>query len=435
MRDIIGGVPPEKIYYEEDWGVVINGDVLEILRCLPDGCVDMVITSPPYWGLRHYGVDGQIGLEDSLEEYLDKMIEVMKELKRVVKDEGSIWVNIGDCYGGNSKGANQPKFINKNPYDYIPSDKGNKIKKDKCLLMVPERFAIRCIDELGLILRNKIIYAKQVLIKKENKTIGSVMPTSTKDRFNESYEFLYFFVKNKKYYSNLDAVRIPYQYEFIYDFRPRELKIGATRGTGEGYPESKYNKFDFRGNGKSNRKQDNVPSRNANIYKGFNDRWREKIYQGKYARAENPEAFGSPMARLMRKGDKIIIGEAGEMIHHGQSKKAEELGLTSFELSKLNPHPLGKTPPSIWQINPEPHNFQKELGVDTEHFASFPRALCHIPIKFACPEGGIVLDPFCGSGTALLVAKELGRKFIGIDLNAGYCEIAKRRLLKENRLL
>ena len=87
-----------------------------------------------------------------------------------------------------------------------------------------------------------------------------------------------------------------------------------------------------------------------------------------------------------------------------------------------------KNLPTIWQIGSEPHNFQKETGVDTDHFASFPQALCEIPIKFGCPKDGIVCDPFCGSGTALVVAKKLGRNFIGIELNKKYIEIAEKRL-------
>ena len=98
-------------------------------------------------------------------------------------------------------------------------------------------------------------------------------------------------------------------------------------------------------------------------------------------------------------------------------------------------HPDGKNLPTIWLIQSEPHNFQKELGVETDHFAIFPEALCEIPIKFGCPKNGIVLDPFAGSGTALLVAKKLGRNYIGIDLNLDYCKIAQTRLRGINPML
>lgn len=150
----------------EEWiNKIIQGDALETLKKLPDESVDCVITSPPYYGLRNYGVEGQIGLEKTFDEYLDKMIEIMREIKRVVKKSGTIWINFGDCYGGQPAG-NKSKGRAR-----------GQNKSQKCLLMMPERFAIRCVDELGLILRNKIVWAKQVLVKKENRTIGSVMPT------------------------------------------------------------------------------------------------------------------------------------------------------------------------------------------------------------------------------------------------------------------
>lgn len=89
---------------------------------------------------------------------------------------------------------------------------------------------------------------------------------------------------------------------------------------------------------------------------------------------------------------------------------------------------IGKNLPTIWQIGSEPHNFQKETGVDTDHFASFPQALVEIPIKFGCPKNGIVLDCFMGSGTSAIVAKKLGRNYIGIELNPKYIQIAQSRL-------
>jgi len=358
------------IYYQDKHATIYNGDALIILKQMPNESVDMIITSPPYYGLRNYGVDGQIGLEKSFSNYLNKLLEITAELKRVLKNTGSLWWNMGDCYAssGNEKtrfwhGKNQGKHrLSKDEYSGRARVKNYQ---SKCLLLAPERLAMRMIDEQGWILRNKVHRCKQVLIKKENRTIGSVMPASVKDRFNETGELLFFFTKSKKYYCSLDAVRLPRADKFI----------------------------------------------------------------GK----QDAEMFGSPRARTQRTENKyseIISGMAGKNIKHGISKKAQKLGLNSFEYSRLFPNPLGKNIPTYWQINPEPHSFKKELGVDTDHFAAFPEALCDIPIRFTCPADGIVLDPFAGSGTALVKAKKLGRKGIGIDLNPDYCEIAKRRLLK-----
>src|SRR3990167_4948979 len=223
---------------------IICGDSLEVLKTLPDDCIDMCITSPPYYGLRNYGVEGQLGLEKTFEEYLKKILEITKEIKRVLKPTGSFWLNIGDCYGGSMLGYGAKEKSKTGIQSPAGIDKRFNSEKSrladmtqKCMLMQPERIALKMIDEQGWLLRNKIKWAKQVLLKKQNKTIGSVMPTSVKDRFNESGEELYFFVKQKKYYSDLDAVRMPAQ-----TFEDREMGIKRQLD----YPESKYNKFNYR---------------------------------------------------------------------------------------------------------------------------------------------------------------------------------------------
>ena len=82
---------------------ILNGDVIACLRSLPDACVQCVVTSPPYWGLRDYGVEGQIGLEPTPEEHVEKMVEVFREVKRVLRDDGTLWLNYGDCYAGSTQ--------------------------------------------------------------------------------------------------------------------------------------------------------------------------------------------------------------------------------------------------------------------------------------------------------------------------------------------
>jgi len=443
---------------------IIQGSCIKVLKEIPDESVDMIITSPPYWGLRRYGdYKEQIGLEPTFSEYLDKIMAIMKEIKRVVKKEGQIWINIGDCYASN--GSEETRFWHENnTVKHKPSNDNYagrarcKNYQPKCLLMMPERFAIRCIDELGLILRNKIKWTKQVLIKKENRTIGSVMPASVKDRFNESGEELYFFVKNKKYYSDLDAVRLPNQVIGVTDFRDEGILRQRM------YPESKYNK-----------NQDYKPSNfvNSRMYSNskFNKDcaksrdWKHE-YQGKFAGKSDAEMFGSPRARTQR-GLKSLAERMDD------TKNKDQKSSRSYNLKKLlsevrlgikpnigmipnkvndprgnheggpggwrdfinenhrSNYPLGKNLPTVWQIQSEPHNFQKELNVNTDHFAIFPQALVEIPIKFGCPPNGIVLDPFIGSGTTAIMAKKLGRNYIGIELNHQYIEIAEERIKKE----
>ena len=137
---------------------IIQGDALTVLKTLDANSVDICVTSPPYWGLRDYKTDGQLGLEPTFNEYLDHLIQIFTEVKRVTK--GTIWINIGDTYNG---------------------------KKSLC--GIPERFAILMTDKLGLIRRNTIIWHKP-----------NCMPSSVRDRFTVDFEYVYFFTKSQRYY-------------------------------------------------------------------------------------------------------------------------------------------------------------------------------------------------------------------------------------------
>ena len=368
---------------EDVKNTIIQGDTLKELKNIPDESIDIIITSPPYYGLRNYGVKGQIGLEDTFEEYLNKLLEITAELKRVLKKTGQLWWNMGDCYASHSIGQGNVGGIegkrSKENQDYARSLGLRQKRKyqDKCLLMQPERLAFRMIDEQGWILRNKIIWAKQVYLKKQGKTTGSVMPTSVKDRFNESWEYLYFFVKNKKYYSDLDTVRIPNQVLGVTDFRA------------EGFV------------------------RSAELY--YNSKYRDAKGQGKIDGA----------SRIRMKTEGNYEKEKETRKERGVSPTA--VSPTGLGHNLLN-NPLGKNIPTVWQINLEPHNFRKELGLNIDHFAVFPQALVETPIKFGAPKNGIILDPFMGSGTTAVVAKKLGRNYIGIELNPDYIKIAKARI-------
>lgn len=166
---------------------------MTVLKKFPDESVDCVVTSPPYWALRDYGVKGQIGLEPSIEEYLEKLLAVFDEVKRVLKPKGTCWVNFGDTYANKTKGGHRNKLQN-NIFDSltrratIPKLKTSIDIPAKSLCLVPLRFAIRMIER-GWILRNEIIWHKP-----------NVMPQSVKDRFTVDYEKIFFFVKSRKYY-------------------------------------------------------------------------------------------------------------------------------------------------------------------------------------------------------------------------------------------
>lgn len=183
---------------------ILIGDVLEKIKEIPENSIDCVITSPPYWGLRDYGSPGQWGLEQDFNEYLGKLKTLMSELRRVVKDTGTIWVNLGDTYGtvsGNyeqaSKGnAKDYEGMKENNLDQYPSQKNMKKNvQSKSRVGIPERFYTQCIDD-GWIARNHIPWIKP-----------NHMPSSALDRFTNTWESIFFFAKKQKYFFDLDSVR------------------------------------------------------------------------------------------------------------------------------------------------------------------------------------------------------------------------------------
>ncbi|MFA5365708.1 MAG: site-specific DNA-methyltransferase [Candidatus Bathyarchaeia archaeon] len=193
---------------------IINADVLEGLKQIPSESIDCVFTSPPYWGLRDYGCEGQLGLERTFQEYTTKLVNVFDEVKRVLKPTGTCFVNLGDTYYSVSGG----KFLNDNISDSSKNiesgvssanalKSGNELEQ-KNLCNIPARFSI-AMQEHGWILRNNIIWHKP-----------SCMPSSVKDRFTVDFENVFFFVKSKKYYfeQQLEPLVTPYE-DLIKDTR------------------------------------------------------------------------------------------------------------------------------------------------------------------------------------------------------------------------
>ena len=168
---------------------------LDTLRKMPDKYLDSVITSPPYWQLRDYGHPEQWGLEPSYNEYLEHLWAMMDLIWLKLKDEGTVWINLGDTYG-----AGMYKTVGRNDSNRLgslPNSVTSQITATipKCLLLIPHRFAIGCIDR-GWIVRNDVIWAKR-----------NGMPESTVDRFSKKHEYVFFMVKQQKYFFDLDAVR------------------------------------------------------------------------------------------------------------------------------------------------------------------------------------------------------------------------------------
>lgn len=202
-------------------GKVYCGDYLKLMKELPDESIDCIITSPPYWAIRDYGVKGQIGLEEHPQQYIDKIVELMREAKRVLKPTGTVFLNLGDSfytrsggYANRFSGKCEELKENKNLFRAYTQIRG-KFKtswlQQKQKLLIPYRIAIKCQDELGLILRNDIHWIKQFSNVKTGESYGSSIPNPVRDRLNMNSESIYFFVKSKKYLFDLDQIRIKYK--------------------------------------------------------------------------------------------------------------------------------------------------------------------------------------------------------------------------------
>ncbi len=180
-----------KPYYQDEFGTLYNEDSLELLYQLPKNSVNMVITSPPYWALRNYNVDGQLGQEFTFKEYITKLCEYFNGTWDLLTDDGSLWVNIGDTYYSKSKGSgghSKKQDSNKGSWYSGLKIKGDELP-ERSLCQIPNRFAIE-MQDIGWILRNSIIWRKP-----------NQMVTSAKNRFTHDYEYIFWFLKkNKNYY-------------------------------------------------------------------------------------------------------------------------------------------------------------------------------------------------------------------------------------------
>lgn len=278
---------------------LLVGDAIEQLKTLPDKSINTCVTSPPYYGLRDYGIDNQIGLEETPDDYIERLVDVFREVKRVLRDDGILWVNIGDSYVGRSNGGTKIQGndeFNKNR----PSREETKLPpkrvppgcKPKDLTGIPWMLAFALRND-GWYLRQDIIWAK-----------NNPMPESVKDRCTRSHEYVFMLTKSKKYWFDHEA-----------------MQEDAVSRSGAGAKYGKRNKRD------------------------------------------------------------------------------------------------------VWNCS---------VAITKEaHFAVFPKELIEPCILAGCPENGLVLDPFSGSGTSGIVAVNNSRNFIGVELNPEYISITERRVEKE----
>lgn len=344
---------------------LLVGDCREMLRTLPDESVHCVVTSPPYWGLRDYGHDDQLGLEPTPELYVERMVEVFREVRRVLRSDGTLWLNLGDSYAAQRGGTHQPaetlagakggrtqdgQRVNRGRHDgYNPSRNAHAIGlKHKDLVGIPWRVAF-ALQADGWYLRSDIIWAKP-----------NPMPESVRDRPTKAHEYVFLLSKSERYYYDADAIKEPLATD------PRENYPARARITGRG-------------------------NQGAAAARG-NDR---------------DKSGGFPPRRSGNKARKYGEDRNRPGSHLGAGVPWEDDG-------------TGRNARSVWTITTRPY--------PGAHFATFPPELAEKCILAGCPKGGTVLDPFAGSGTTGMVATGQGRNAILIELNPRYAELIRDRI-------
>ena len=304
------------------------GDARSVLVSMPERSANCIVTSPPYWGKRNYGVAGQYGQEDTPAAYVETMRDVFRQARRVLADDGTCWVNLGDSYSGGGGGAS-------GKHAYLGAHAATHPAAGvhaKNLLGLPWRVAF-ALQEDGWILRNAVIWHKP-----------NAMPESVRDRLSCRHELLFLLAKSPGYWFDLDPVREPH----------KTVKPSGSPGT---------------------------------TYPGCTRPL------GRPGSRTRPPRYGPGTARVTA----------------ARGHRARSQG-----------HPNGRNPGDVWSILTRPYK--------GPHFATYPIDLPLRCIAAGCKPGGLVLDPFAGSGTTGLAAIQLGRRFTGIDISADFARLAAGRL-------
>lgn len=319
-------MPPVEPYYRDDQVTLHLGDSLEVLRTLPDESVNCVVTSPPYFGLRDYGVPGQYGIEETSAAYVETMRAVFLEVRRVLAEDGTLWLNLGDTYSSKANaGSSVSRTRRRDRAEAQPVRHNTTADAPyKSLLMIPERVVLELIGA-GWILRNKVVWPKT-----------NPLPESVTDRLSSSWEPIYMLSRSAKYWFDVDAVKQP--------------ATGLTPGN---------KAFDYGARG------------------------------------------GMGIQAAHRFG-----GNAGSTL----SEPRTERRLTD-----------------VWSM--------ATASFPDAHFAVFPKELVRRCVLAGCKPGGVVLDPFSGSGTTGAVALRSGRRYVGIDLSEEYLELSLRTRLAQSALI
>ena len=350
---------------------ILCGDVREMLAALPDASVQCCVTSPPYFRLRDYGVDGQIGIEATPAAYVAALVDVFREVRRVLRPDGTVFLNLGDSYFGSTQtGGTKSKegsakragrmfsmpvnarhgdaydMRDTTPGDYTATSRPHLLKP-KDLIGIPWRVAF-ALQADGWYLRSDIIWHKP-----------NPMPESVTDRPTKSHEYIFLLAKSERYYYDAAAIAEPVALSTVERLSQPTLEL-----------------------------------------------------QGGSLRANGGAKTNGPMkaVRGSHKGSTFYRGKTAT--HQlGRASEADRI-----ETDKRNKR-------SVWTVATQPYS--------GAHFAVFPTALIEPCILAGSHEGDTVLDPFAGSGTTGVVALRHGRSFVGVELNPTYCQLAQRRITQD----
>lgn len=343
--------------------IILQGDCRQMLKTLPDQSVANVVTSPPYWKLRDYGIAKQLGQETTPEEYIAAMVEVFREVRRVLKDDGTCWINLGDSYTshpgqrkvGDKGGA---KTQTNHGSETAPLRTAPNVPP-KNLIGIPWRVAF-ALQADGWYLRQDIIWSKP-----------NPMPESVTDRCTKSHEYIFLLSKKERYFYDAEAIKEP-----------------CSQST--------------------------------------HDRLAQDV-QNQIGSARVPGKTNGNMRAVGRKSWKGSAFDKGKTAEHQLNRMQKDRKYDPADGNKNNPSfdaamaimPEYRNKRSVWTVTTR--------GYKDAHFATYPPDLIKPCILAGSRPGDIVLDPFGGSGTTGQVALELGRRAILIELNPDYCRMAQQR--------
>lgn len=404
--------------------VIVQGDALDVLRTLPGACVQTCVTSPPYWNLRDYGVPGQLGLEPTLQEYIERLLAVFAEVRRVLRDDGTLWLNLGDCYANDGKWGGSTGGKHTRDLHGSGSGIGRARRRSglgpKNLVGLPWRVAF-ALQADGWVLRSDIIWHKL-----------NPMAESVQDRPTRAHEYVFLFSKRARYYYDAAAIREPASPASIARVSQRTLA------------QQQGGRKDYGGNRSMRRALERFADKqrgHSRRHAGFNARW-------DVLSKEEQQAFGA------NKRDVWALGTRGFSGAH----------FATFPPSLIEPCILAGSSHRACEVCGAPWRrvvagtfvAQRDVrdpaklakggrkGMDVSNgWGATPRGVKSIDTlgwepSCRCPDAtgsarSVVLDPFMGSGTTGVVCRRHGRHYLGVELNPAYIEMAEKRIAAERQ--